>query len=115
MNIAKIATSPTESYFPREIKFETAKQIAEKTAPSQDAKLNAWQKDILINALDKLVNNIQVDNSHPLGRAENAPIETRSEAFAVLETINSDYLSKFGSQFQANISAASFMNLVMEN
>lgn len=115
MNISKIGLSQAESYLPREIKFDSVKHNTEKNTQVQSQKLSAWQEEILITAMDKLVNNIQVDNSHPLGRLENKPIETNQEALAVLEKINPEYLFSFGSEAQANVSAASFIQLVMEN
>lgn len=115
MNISKIGLSQAESYIPREIKNDSVKNLTEKNVQVREQKLSAWQQEILISALDKLVNNIQVDNSHPLGRLENKPIVTHIEALASLEKINPDYLLQNGSEAQANVTAAAFIKLVMEN
>ncbi|GAB1372456.1 hypothetical protein MASR1M45_25180 [Candidatus Kapaibacterium sp.] len=114
MNITKISTNQAESYFPREIKVDNLKKNMAINDNSEVIKLSTWQKDVLTNAIDKLLNNIQLDNSHPLGRLENQPIETYREAIAVLEEMSSESLRNFGSQAQANVSAESFLNLVME-
>lgn len=115
MNISKIGVNPTETYFPREIRNEAVKLNTEKSNDANTLKFNKWQEEILISALDKLANSIQLDNSHPLGRLENQPIETKAEALAELEKINVESLRNFGSQAQANVSASSFIKLIMEN
>jgi hypothetical protein len=114
MNIAKISTNQSESYIPREIKVDSTKQTMLKTEQSNGLKMNKWQQDILINAMDKLINNIQLDNSHPLGKAENQPLENYKEAMDVLSEMNSESLRNFGSKAQANISAETFLQLVVE-
>ncbi|MBX3043978.1 MAG: hypothetical protein KIT33_08305 [Candidatus Kapabacteria bacterium] len=119
MNIAKISTNVVETYIPKEIKFDPAKQKNDVSYGNNSKKLNNWQEEILIGAIDKLVNNIQVDNSHPLGMSKNAPIESYAEAVKVLSEINSDNysdnLKNFGSQAQANVSAETFLQLILEN
>lgn len=114
MNITKISTSQVESYIPREIKSDSNKHIMAKTEYNNDLKMNKWQQDVLLNAIDKLFNNIQLDNNHPLGRKENQPIENHSEAIEILSGLNEDFLRTYGSQAQANISAETFLNLVSE-
>lgn len=114
MNISNISTNQVESFIPREIKVENNKQNVVETPVNDVIKLNPWQKDILTNAIDKLLNNIQLDNSHPLKMAENKPLESYQEALNILEEINSESLRNFGSQAQANVSAYTFMQLMIE-
>ncbi|HPI21368.1 MAG TPA: hypothetical protein PKY56_13465, partial [Candidatus Kapabacteria bacterium] len=47
------------------------------TSTAEDSQsLTAWQKDILLQAMNKLENNVQVNNNHPLGNANYEPIES---------------------------------------
>jgi len=114
MNISKISTNQAESYIPRELKVESTRQNTAKSDTDNKQKLNNWQEQILLNAIDKLANNIQVDNSHPLGRPENSPLESYDEAMQLLSEINSESLRNFGSKAQANVSPESFMRLLIE-
>ena len=71
----------------------------------------AWQKDILMQALDKLENNIQLDNSHPLDKVQSAPIESFEEALIELSFIKSPFFLENASQAQANLKPESVVNL----
>jgi len=83
-----------------------AKTIADKPT--------SWQKDILIAALDKLENNMQVENKDPLNYMDNPPIENFQEALQELKMlINSDF-SKYASQAQANLTPADILYLFEE-
>ncbi len=114
MNIAKISNSPVDIYVPRDIKSDSTKQIFSKNEHSDKIKFNSWQQDILINALDKMINNVQLDNNHPLGKPENQALENYQDAMNVLSQLNSDLIRNYGSQAQANVSSTTFLQLVTE-
>jgi hypothetical protein len=83
-----------------------------KTNSSEKIQFSAdWQKQILSDALDKLENNIQVDDSSPLFAEEAAPIETYQEALTELKSLfNSDF-DKFASAAQANLTPGDILYL----
>ena len=76
-----------------------------KTAPAE------LGKDILLQTLDKLENSMQVDDSHPLGRLESAPIETYEEALMELSLIKEPGFKEHLADAQANISPESVLSL----
>jgi len=71
--------------------------------------LTAWQKDILLQAMDKLENNVQVNNNHPLGKANYEPIESFDEALIELGFIKSPFFKQYASEAQANLTAEQVM------
>jgi hypothetical protein len=73
-----------------------------------------WQNDILIDVINKLENSKQLDDSHPLDRMENSPIETFEEAIFELKFLqDKKYFSQFGPA-QANLSPESVLSLFVE-
>lgn len=84
-------------------------------AEASDAtKPKGWEKQILLDALDKLENNINVEESGPLNYADAAPIETFSEAKAELEKLINSNFKEYASQAQANITPADILYLFEE-
>ncbi len=88
--------------------------IAAPSANEPIPPFNSWQKDILLDAILKLDNNKQVDNSHPLSKADNRPIETFDEAIIELAGVKGNDFAKSGSNAQANISPKQVLDLFME-
>lgn len=71
-----------------------------------------WQKDILLTALDKLENSIQVDDkSHPLGGVQNAPIESFDEALIELKTLVESNFKEYAAVSQANLTPGDILYL----
>lgn len=62
-----------------------------------------WQKDILLNALDKLEGKMTLDDAHPLDRKQNQPIETFEEALIELSLFKSAFVKEQAYGAQANI------------
>lgn len=81
---------------------------ANETASSQ------WQRDILLTAIEKMENNLQIDDNHPLGKVSNAPIETFEEALIELSFLKSDKYQNTASLAQANIKAEDIFYLFKE-
>ncbi len=105
MNISKIKQQQAMPYAPQVISRKELNAAKEKqSSDTYDAAAPAsWQKDILLNALDRLENNIQTDDSHPLDRAGNMPIESFDEALIELSFIKTPMFRAQASGAQANI------------
>jgi hypothetical protein len=73
----------------------------------------AWQKNILMDAINSLENNIQMDNTHPLSKSINAPIESFNEALIELSFIKTPKFREEASYAQANIDINNVMTLLM--
>ncbi len=98
---------------PKEISVKTEKTID--TAPADTASVTAWQKDILMQALDKLENNIHVDNSLPLNKQTSGPIESFDEALIELSFTKTPFFRREASAAQANVKAEDILSLFTEN
>jgi hypothetical protein len=92
-------------------KNQVTKVINEPDVINEVKSTSAWKKDILMQAIEKLENNKQLDDSHPLDRFESAPIETYGEAIIELHLTKSNDFAKYASQAQANIMPQDIMNL----
>ncbi len=88
--------------------IKAAESVKKEPAPPSSA---SWQKKILIDALDKLENNIHLDDSNPLDKLNNSPIESYEEALIELSFIKSPFFKTHASQAQANVNANDVMYL----
>ena len=95
-------------------KSEQAKENSAAEGNDPVAPFNSWQKDILLDAIFKLENNKQVDNSHPLSKADNRPIETFDEAIIELAGVKGKEFAGDASKAQANIVPKQILDLFME-
>ncbi|NLO19412.1 MAG: hypothetical protein GX121_05980 [Ignavibacteria bacterium] len=93
---------------------QTQKEIKDtktiSTAESPES-LSAWQKDILLDVVNKLENNTQVNNNHPLGKANYEPIESLEEALIELAYIKSPFFKQHALETQANLTAEQVLPL----
>lgn len=118
MQITNINNSGKLQYDPflleaLEIGSETKAKKSENSNNTESVP-SGWQKDILLSALDKLEDNIQVDNSSPLNYSASAPIETYSEALAELRGLVENDFEKYASAAQANLTPADILYLFEE-
>lgn len=74
----------------------------------------SWQKNILLDAIQNLENNIQTDNNHPLSRADYAPIESLDEAMIELAWFKTPFFQAQGVEAQANLTAEDIAALFVE-
>ncbi len=121
MNITKVTSGTLKemnikSYVPEEIKSEEVKgvkstQKADSIQTEKEPFSANWQRDILLDALERLENTVQLDNSHPLDTNMNQPIETYEEALIELSFIQNPVFLAQASGAQANIVAESVMEL----
>lgn len=72
------------------------------------------QKKILLDALDKLENNLHLDDSNPLDKLKNTPIESYEEALIELSFIKSPFFKIHASQAQANVNTNDVMYLFVD-
>ena len=98
---------------PKEITVKTEQPIENPSADS--ASDTAWQKDILMQALDKLENNMHVDNSLPLNKQSSGPIESFDEALIELSFTKTPFFRREAASAQANIKAEDILSLFTEN
>ncbi len=106
MNISEIRTSGVGTYEPYNPVQVDAKKVAEQKQVDSlkvDKSNEAWQKNILLDALDSIESSITKTESHPLDAAANAPIESFDEALIELNFIKTPMFAKYASQAQANI------------
>ena len=119
MNVSEIRTVDAKPFIPRELRPEEKKLAFSKNVEDKVEISNnniSWQNDILMSALEMLENNKQMDNTHPLDRIGNQPIETFDEALAELKFLQSDNFQVNASGAQANINAIDILSLfVSEN
>ncbi len=73
-----------------------------------------WQKNILLDAISSIENNIQVDNNHPLSRADYSPIESLTEAEIELAWFKTPMFVTQASGAQANLAPEDISGLFVE-
>lgn len=117
MEIREISTGFVSDYKPKTLSSKELQEIKEKkltSAKDTQKSTSDWQKSILLDALDRLENSIQMDNSHPLDYKNNAPIETFDEALIELSFTKSDIFKEQAYGAQANINASDVVSLFTE-
>jgi len=93
MKIAEINPQNYQAYQPKELKKSDIPVNSPKGIDKLDINQNNgnWQKDILLDALSMIENNIQLDNNNPLDKMENQPIETYEEALMELNWVKTPF------------------------
>lgn len=118
MKITEIRHQPINAY---EVKaFKNAEVINKPSSVSGDTLSKSiqeadWQKNILLDAISSLENNMQVDNSHPLSRADYMPIDDFAEALAELPFFSTDMFKSQAAGAQANLRAEDIAMLFTDN
>ncbi len=90
---------------------EVSKNIAVISNQTTTAEKTIWQQNVLLNAIDKLENNIQVDKTSPLFSDENAPIESYKEALEELRKIVLENKQEYMKESQANLTPRDILYL----
>ncbi len=70
-----------------------------------------WQKNILLDALESLENNIQMDNTHPLDNPMNAPIETYKQALKELKFVKTEKFKNEALNAHSNLNIDNILSL----
>ncbi len=116
MKITDISAKNYQPYEPKELKksdvLKTNNQKSDKLEINQTP--TNWQKEILLDALAMIENNIQLDNSKPLDKVENQPIETYDEALIELNWINTPFFKAQALGAQANLEAKDILYLFLD-
>jgi hypothetical protein len=117
MKVTNIKQSNYDAYQPIELKKSEPKQVSGNIEDKMDISGNKanWQKNILMDALTSIENNIQLDNIHPLDRVENQPIENFDQALIELNFIHSPFFKAQASGAQANLKPQDILNLFRED
>ncbi len=117
MNISEIRNTGVanyEPYAPKKIDANKLSEVQKNDTASVEKSNEAWQKNILLDALDSIESTLVKDGSHPLDTASNAPIESFDEALIELNFIKTPMFEKYASQAQANIKAEDVVALFAE-
>lgn len=118
MKITEIRHQPITTYESKAFKNAEVVKKTETVATDtlsksiQDAE---WQKNILLDAISSMENNMQVDNSHPLSRADYMPIEDFAEALNEMPFFSTDLFKTQASSAQANLRAEDIAMLFTDN
>jgi len=117
MNITEIRHQSVTAYEPKAFKNAEVVKKSEVTSANSTSKSvqnPEWQKNILLDVISSLENNIQTDNNHPLSRADYMPIDSHSEAVGELSFFSSDLFKTQASGAQANLKAEDVATLFTE-
>ncbi len=118
MNVTQVTVNQENSVEPASAKgLEDITKTVKKENAVSDVHLpyTKWQKDIMLSAIKKLENNIQVDDIHPLSRADSAPIDTYQEALIELSHTQSPTFAEQASGAQANLKPEDVLSLFLSD
>ncbi len=117
MKITEINQQNYQAFQPKELKKSDVSVNSPKNLDKLEINQNSvnWQKDILLDALSMIENNIQLDNINPLDRFENQPIESFDEALVELNWVRTPFYKAQAFNAQANLEARDIMYLFVEN
>jgi len=116
MKVTDINSKNYTVYEPKELKKSDLKQLNKNNQDKLEinqAPTN-WQKEILLDALTMIENNIQLDNNKPLDKLENQPIETFDEALIELNWLKTPFFKAQALGAQANIEAKDVLYLFVD-
>ncbi|HRP01847.1 MAG TPA: hypothetical protein PLE30_04275 [Candidatus Kapabacteria bacterium] len=117
MKITEISSQNYQAFQPKELKKSDISNNSIKSTDKLEINQssNNWQKDILLDALSMIENNIQLDNNMPLDKVQNQPIETYEEALMELNWLKTPFFKAQAYNAQANLEAGDVMYLFTEN
>lgn len=117
MKIADINAQNYQMFQPKELKKSELSVNSPKNLDKLEINQNNanWQKDILLDALSMIENNIQLDNSNPLDRLENQPIDSFEEALMELNWMKTPFYRAQAYNAQANLEPRDIVYLFVEN
>ena len=120
VNMGAVSNLNIKPYIPEEITVDEVKNAkkdikSDNLDAQKDVFSSTWQQDILLDAINKLENNIQVNNIHPLDSIPNQPIENFEEALKELKNVDLSLIRRDGSDAQANISPETIISLFIDD
>lgn len=90
---------------------DITKNLQVKSKPVNSNEKAIWQQNVLLNAINKLENNIQVDKTNVLFSDENAPLESYQEALAELRKLVMENNQEYMRDAQANLTPKDILYL----
>lgn len=117
MNVSKIMQNQPLPYSPPEVKrseIENVKKATQQDTLSVSGANSAWQKDILLSALDNIEKKMGTASGHPLDGSGNQPIETYEEAMIELSFVKGPRFRQEAGGAQANIEPRDVLYLFTE-
>lgn len=103
MRVQKITNREINSIDSDGPNLERTKKINNQTENNIKKVNNDFSPGILLKAIENLENNKHLDNSHPLSKIDNAPIESLEEAIIELRYFKSPFFKANASAAQANL------------
>lgn len=103
MKVQKISNTRINEIEYQNIIFDKPQKINKKKSIESDNEKKIFSPESLLKTLEQLENNKQLDNSHPLKKAENAPIESFEEALIELGYFKTPFFKANASAAQANL------------
>ncbi len=103
MKVQKIANNQVNEIDYHSFILEKPHSQKKNKALEQKREITEFKPEELLQTLEKLENNKQMDNSHPLKKSENAPIESFQEAMIELGYFKSPFFKVNASAAQANL------------
>ena len=109
-NITKVEKTLNNS---AELSIEQVKDTSKTSIENgkKDANFTNWQNDILLSAIDKLENSIQMDDIHPLSKRDSEPIETYEQALIELNFVKTPKFVQEAYGAQANLNPQDILYL----
>ncbi|GAB5464570.1 MAG: hypothetical protein Kapaf2KO_00060 [Candidatus Kapaibacteriales bacterium] len=112
MNVTNISNSDkTYDPFLLDALAITKKDLEKAETPNNAEKPKGWEKQILLDALEKLEETISPDESSPLNYSQSAPIESYEEALTELKNLVSSDFKSIAAKAQANLTPADILYL----
>lgn len=102
------------NYLTKKGKVEDHQNIVNKEVSIDKSNEAYWQSLFLDKALDLMVNNLQSDDSHPLSKKENAPINTFLEALSELDKVNASAIKKDGLEAHFDIDSKNYLDVIAD-
>ncbi|GEM_PF-1242167 len=102
------------NYLTKKGKVENHQSIVNKAVDTDKSNESYWQALFLDKALDQMVNNLQNDNSHPLSKKENEPINTYLEALGELNKINAEAIKGQGLAAHSFIDSKNYLDIIAD-
>lgn len=102
------------NYLTKKGKVENHQTIVNKAINIDKSNESYWQALFLDKALDQMVNNLQNDNSHPLSKKENEPINTYFEALSELQKVNTSTMKNDGLGAHLYIDSKNYLDIIAD-
>ncbi len=120
MKITSINTENSKSFeiysnfLTKKGNVESTQATANKQVTVDKSNESYWQALFLDKALDQMVNNLQNDDSHPLSKKENEPLNTYLDALGELNKINAEAIKGQGLAAHSFIDSKNYLDIIAD-